>query len=496
MIHATLLGLAVASALGCGGGGGQVAEGTQAATGDPAATNPTGGTVTTPRSGSAPIPGTAPPRTDNGGTTGSGVATPSGPTQNVIKANPSSYLNLVRSLQPGDTLELAAGDYDVVGDVPGLPLFNLNGTASQPIVITGPASGAPARLLGRSTHNTVRLSGSSYLVIRNLEIDGRDLGGAGVAAQGVNHHITLENLTIRGVGSDQQVVGISLVAGPNWNWTIRGNTILGAGTGMYLGNSDGTNAFVAGLIENNLIRDSIGYNLQIKHQAFRPALAGMPTGKSVTVIRNNVFSKGMNSAAGSMARPNLLVGHFPPSGSGAEDHYEIYGNFFWQNPTEALFQGEGNIGFYGNLLVNHTGAGVNIQPHHDVPKEVRVFGNTVVAKNSGIRVSGVSAGHAQRVQANAVFSDQPIAAADQRDNQTGGYDQAPAFLAAPHAGLGAFDAFPLPSALSGPSADTAGLSAYRGWDRDFNGQARDWSIRGAYSGQGVNPGWKPGLTRR
>jgi len=41
-----------------------------------------------------------------------------------------------------------------------------------------------------------------------------DLGGAGVAAQGLTHHITLENLVIRGVGSDQQVDGISTAGAP------------------------------------------------------------------------------------------------------------------------------------------------------------------------------------------------------------------------------------------------------------------------------------------
>ena len=54
---------------------------------------------------------------------------------------------------------------------------------------------------------------------------------------GSTHHVTIENLNIVNYGADQQVVGIS-TKGPAWNWTIRGNRIVGAGTGMYLGNSD------------------------------------------------------------------------------------------------------------------------------------------------------------------------------------------------------------------------------------------------------------------
>jgi hypothetical protein len=40
---------------------------------------------------------------------------------------------------------------------------------------------------------------------------------------------------------------------PTWGRIIRRNVIDGAGTGIYLGNSDGSAPFVAGIIENNLI---------------------------------------------------------------------------------------------------------------------------------------------------------------------------------------------------------------------------------------------------
>src|SRR5262249_5346580 len=155
------------------------------------------------------------------------------------------------------------------------------------------------------------------------------------------HHITLERLTIRGHGNNQQIVGISTKC-PAWNWTIRGNTIVGAGTGMYLGDSNGSAPFVAGLIERNVVVDSTGYSLQIKHQVARPEVPGMPAGRNTTVIRHNVFAK-PNSRAPEAARPSVLVGHFPREGRGADDHYVIYGNFFYQNRNEALFQGEGNV---------------------------------------------------------------------------------------------------------------------------------------------------------
>ncbi|GAB4466285.1 MAG: hypothetical protein OHK0044_05960 [Burkholderiaceae bacterium] len=411
----------------------------------------------------------------------------------VISAGPADYLAKLRTLQPGDTLLLAPGTYDNPNDVPGLPIFNLNGTPSQPITITGPDSGPRPLFIGRSTHNTIRFANASHVIVRNLEVDGRDLGGFGVAVQGLAHHITIEGLRIRGVGGDQQIVGISTTGSPTWNWVIRRNVIEGAGTGMYLGSSTGGSPFVAGVIENNLIVDTIGYNVQVKHQTpWSNVPPGMPTGRTTTVIRNNVFVKRSSFVSADGARPNLLVGDQPSSGPGSENGFQIYGNFFYQNPTEALFQGEGNIAFYGNVMVNDAGSAVNIQPHNGVVRNVRVFGNTIVASGSGIRVSG-GAGYTQHVIANAVFAATPISGGTQTANATGAYASASNFLNNPTGALGQLDLFPRAGALRGTAPDTAPIGGFTAWDRDFNGNPRDWSFRGAYSGEGANPGWLPKL---
>lgn len=476
----------------CGGGGGTTGDASNLALASSGSSSGTGST-----SGSTTSAG----GTSSGGASGTPIATAgscstataSASANRVIQADPSNYLARVRALVPGDTLVLAPGTYDDASDAPGLPLFNLNGTPTQPIVITGPESGARPLIVGRADYNTVRLSNSSHIVVRNLEIDSRNLGGVGVAAQGLAHHVTIENLVIRGVGGSQGIVGISTVGSPTWNWVICGNTIIGAGTGMYLGNSDGTSPFIAGLIERNLIRDTIGYNIQIKHQIERPALAGMPTTPQRTVIRHNVFTKSSNSATGSNARPNLLVGHFPTTGIGSDDLYEIYGNFFYQNPTEALFQGEGNIAFYANVLVNDTGDAVNIQPHNDVPKSIHVFGNTILATGSGIRITGGATGYAQRAFGNAVFAASPLSGGEQRDNVTASRASAATYLNAPDAPLGSFDAFPRAGALRGTAVDVSSATGFTDFGKDFGGHSRDWTLRGAYAGEGANPGWLPKL---
>ena len=62
---------------------------------------------------------------------------------------------------------------------------------------------------------------------------------------------------------------------------------------MYLGDSDGTQPFVAGeVIEHNLIKDTIGYNMEIKDQVdltFHEN--GIPLEPTSTIIRHNVFIK-------------------------------------------------------------------------------------------------------------------------------------------------------------------------------------------------------------
>ncbi|MBK9641723.1 MAG: hypothetical protein IPO72_10665 [Saprospiraceae bacterium] len=64
------------------------------------------------------------------------------------------------------------------------------------------------------------------------------------------------------------------------------------------------------------------------------------------------------------------------------DYYEIYGNLFYNNPVEALFQGTGNINLYSNIFINHFDPPgyrtVYFTPHNVVnPQDVKVFHNTI-----------------------------------------------------------------------------------------------------------------------
>ena len=406
-------------------------------------------------------------------------------------ANPDNYLARLKTLEPGTYLRLLPGEYKN-----GLPIHYLRGTAQAPITISGPERGPRAVFVARPGHNTISIINSSYIAIRNLDLDGRRLPVDGVKCEGHAdwaHHITLEGLRVLGHGNNQQTVGISTKC-PAWGWIIRNNVIEGAGTGLYLGNSDGRAPFIAGLIEHNLVIDTLGYNLQIKHQQSRPILPEIPDGRSATIIRHNVFSKA-NGGSSKMARPNVLIGHWPLTGSGADDRYLVYGNFFYQNPHESLFQGEGNIALYNNLFVNHFGDAIRIQPHNDTSRVISVFYNTVIANGSGITLSRRERDPAypQLVTANMVFANSRIHDAFLEGNLTGELNEASDFLTRPFAPLDEMNLAPAEGNVRKHAQSNVRFDIYPNADLDFDGDLRGKSGIGAYAFDKVKPRWAPVL---
>ena len=406
-----------------------------------------------------------------------------------ISADASNYRQLIGTLQPGDTLHLAAGTYTTLLSIDGL-----NGSSDAWITITGPESGAPAVFEADPGPccNTIEISDSSYVAVRNLTVDGKMVDGAfGVSAKsGAVHHIRIERLSLIHHDTSQQNVGISTKV-PTWGWEIRENRIIGVGTGMYLGNSDGTQPFIGGLIENNLIQDPIGYCMEIKWQQPRPDVAGMPAGPSSTIIRNNVFIKN-DQPSPDGDRPNLLVGGFPDSGSGSSDLYEIYGNLFYHNPREALLQASGRVAIHDNVFVDAPVAAL-VLVDHDLPLRLaHVYNNTIYAANTGIRF-GSSAREADAVIGNLLFSDTAITGsiANQSENLTDTIAAANAYVDNPSLALGAMSFYPLAGACEGPSLDLSSFSAELDYDRDFNGTSKgSFTFRGAYAGDGQNPGFQ------
>ena len=431
---------------------------------------------------------------------------------NFITATPANFTSFLSSLSPGDTLFLSAGNY-----TSSLNLSNKNGTEQDPIVIMG--DGQNTVFLGNACCNTVNLTDCSYIVIRNFKIDGQNINyidgvKAGGGANHFAHHITVEDLWIVNNGGniegDNQTVGISTKCAA-WSWTIRRCTIIAAGTGIYLGNSDGTSPFVGGLIENNLVINTRGYNMQIKAQnnGVRDIFPGTAVDSQKTIVRYNVWSKDTGSTQigmGDGSRPCVLFGHFPPSGNGSHDIYEVYGNFFYNNPTEALIQITANTALYNNVFVNQVAPdyGTVVITNHEgfPPRDIRVFHNTVVSTSTegGIVMYSPNTSYQQYCYANAVFSNgTPVlgfSAPNTIDNITDAYLHASNYVQAPFDPIPGLEVFPLSGALQGSLTPSALMSTYTDYGLDFNGDVYDWKFRGAYAGDGVNAGWTLALEIR
>lgn len=412
----------------------------------------------------------------------------------VITVQPDNYRKLLSTLGPGDTLMLAAGVYDR-----GLPLTNCQGTPEAWITIQGPEVGV-AEIRQTQVANCVELRQCRYVALKRLSILGEGSTGIpglfGISAQGglknEVHHILVEDCIISGWNTSQQSVGISTKT-PTWDWIIRRNIIRHCGTGLYLGNSNGADPFIRGIIENNLVQNPIGYCMEIKYQKLRPQRDGIPDTANRTIIRHNVFIKDDRMSPDG-DRPNVLVGGFPDSGPGSEDMYEIYGNFFWQNPRESLLQASGRVAIHDNVFAGRSSAGqaaITVRSHDLGVKLVHIYNNTIWGAACGIRIAGaVSADHA--VMGNVVFADEPLilhrSITRVSDNITGSVAAAAGHLIKPVMKLGELDLRPLPGQCVGEPLELAGFAEQLAHDLDFHGTAKgSRHFRGAYTG--AQSGW-------
>jgi hypothetical protein len=418
-----------------------------------------------------------------------------------LQGDPSNLQSLLPTLKPGDTLILAPGRY------PPLNLSNLRGTAEDWISIQGSSTDPATVIQGVPGHNTIEIINCSYLAIENLVIDSRGIPGTfGISARGrefnQTHHIRIEGNTLIGQNGGQQTDGISTKT-PTWGWVIRYNKIIGAGTGLYLGDSDSTQPFVAGIIENNFVTDTIGYSMEIKDQKSIPALPGMPLGPTSTIIRNNVFIKN-DQPSPDGDRPNLIVGSFPGAGPGFDNIYEIYGNLFVHNHREALFQGSGRLSLHDNIFLDGplTYPAVVLRKQNGLPLKVAmVYNNTIYTSGDGLEIASPALSGAM-VAGNLIFAGiaaKGITAGDSivSDNLIASLENAPAYVRAPSFDPTLADFYPIPGKCGGAPIDLSYFQSDNDYTIDFNGMPKTQSqggvvFRGAYAGDGQNPGWKLG----
>lgn len=403
-----------------------------------------------------------------------------------LDATPATLDEVLGTLAPGDTVHLAAGTYG------HFTLTDVVGTASAPITLEGPADlGAVVRADDGPCCNTIQIDGNvSYVVLRHLTIDGHGVEGAfGVDARGPDvHHVTIEGCTFVGHDASQQTVAISTKT-PTAGWVIRGNRILGAGTGMYLGNSDGTDPFVDGLIENNFFFDTIGYCVQIKWQLPHEVVPGCSAGPSRTIVRHNVFLKADRPSPDG-DRPSLLVGGFPESGPNADDTVQIYGNLFVHNPREALLQASGRVSIHDNVFLDTPVAAIRVADH-DLPlRRAWIYDNTIHVAGTGVSVGTAAEG--TWLVGNAIFASPPVTGSPDtmRDNVAASPDQAAASVVSPSTMLASADYHPQAGQLLGAPLDASPFASDLDYDLDFDCRPRgDFTVRGAYVAPATPSAW-------
>ncbi|WP_406696460.1 hypothetical protein V5E97_36265 [Singulisphaera sp. Ch08] len=244
------------------------------------------------------------------------------------------------------------------------------------------------------------------------------------------------------------------------------------------------------------MQNPLGYCLEIKFQKPRPAVEGMPVTPSSTLVRHNVFIKN-DSRSPDGDRPNMLVGGFPASGPGADDLYEIYGNFFYHNPRESLLQASGRVAIHDNVFVDGAAPGhaaITLRDHDSPLKNASIYHNTICSSARGIHVSGPAPeGHA--VIGNLVFADTPTSfhrsITQVSANIISSRSDAATYLLNPTRELGVMNLYPRVGQCQGGALDLTPFIAHADYNLDFNRTSKvGHHFRGAYAGQGANPGWQ------
>ena len=195
----------------------------------------------------------------------------------VYRASPDSYRSLLGRLRAGDTLALVAGR--VSGRAAPAQFVRRARADRSP---SPGRSGGPRR---RSSPGPDATPSASSTPVDPVNLPGwcwraTIFQSDAVKAEGHSawaHHITLEDLVIKGVGPDQSRSAYRPTA-TAWNWVIRRRDRR-RGHGP-VPRQLPRQPFIAGVIENNLVVNTLGYNMQIKHQLASPVGIGLPEGRA------------------------------------------------------------------------------------------------------------------------------------------------------------------------------------------------------------------------
>lgn len=223
----------------------------------------------------------------------------------------STYAELKKALAqvgPGITIEVAPGIYEG-----GISLNDVHGTVEAPIIITGADPANPP--VFTSTGEGAKLSRCSYVKLSHLVFQGTSQNGINIddggKAETPSHHLLLENLEVRNIGSKGNIDALKMSGVQhfvvrdcrfeNWggsaidmvgcrNGLIEGCQLLGGAEGYRNANGiqiKGGSRFI--LVQNTLFRNAgeriINLGGMTGLQYFRPAVEDFEA-RDITIAGN------------------------------------------------------------------------------------------------------------------------------------------------------------------------------------------------------------------
>jgi len=273
-----------------------------------------------------------------------------------------SFENAAENLHPGDTLIVHAGEYTHTSRIG----ISVHGTAQAPVVIRGAEGEVRPRIrLIASGHNTIDISGATWLTLRGLEITSPGIGGAdGINLNGGPSHITIEDNVIHDVA-----VGINFRSSMD-HIVARRNEIYdtkGTGEGMYIGCHDGSCTVRDSIIELNYIHHTNnadqGDGIEIKKNSHS------------NIVRDNVIHD--------TRYPCIIL-----YGAGGNGRNIVERNVVW-SCADAGLQVAADALVRNNLIFGNDGDGISSQSHNGVsPDNLQFVHNTIVGGNTCLRLNG------------------------------------------------------------------------------------------------------------
>ena len=305
---------------------------------------------------------------------------------------------------PGANIYVDAGTYNLISNV-NLPAAD-SGTATQPVVITGPTDGAPAILNRGNTAagtDVFDLLGISNITIQNLTIegayDGIDLLNASSGVVLLNDVIS-NNLNIGVFATAYANVSNVLIK----NSTISNNGSLVYGYGIYIGynNSNflfqndnvwgtaGTGIYTQGLnqtIQGGAYHDNRGVGIYAYNAALVQGVAayGNFNGDGIydsggTVTASTAFGNSAYGIEATVATNNLVYDQFNTSdaGIGVGSNDTATGNTVYGS-VYGIFVNGGAVAD-NNVLYDNSASGI----YYGLSAPAELAGNTIYGNGYGI----------------------------------------------------------------------------------------------------------------